>query len=89
MSKGNAKMKAEKRPPGRPRTTPIEVSSARQRVLWRVRNRALSILAQRHPTEFAQIKEELLAKAGLEPLDEDFARTPTRITLDTGLDDLR
>lgn len=47
---------------------------ARTATLIRARNRAMSILVQRHQEEFDQIKNELLVTAGHDPIDPDRQR---------------
>jgi len=46
----------------------------RKKVLWKVRTHALQILSMRHPEEFAQIKAELLAKWGHQPIEPAVVR---------------
>lgn len=75
----------EKRKRGRPRVTDPDLAKARLTVLQRVRNRALYILASRHPDEFVEIKNTLLVKAGHPPIDPSFAVREAEVTVDTPL----
>jgi hypothetical protein len=53
---------------------PVTERATRTAVLIRARNRAMSILAQRHQEEFDAIKNELLVTAGHDPIDPDRQR---------------
>ena len=49
----------------------------RRAALWKARQRALSLLSQRHPEEFLEIKNTLLRRWGYDPIDTRHAgRTP-------------
>jgi hypothetical protein len=76
-----------KRGPGRPVTVGREAREARQRILWRARNRALSLLSQRHPEEFNQLKDEVLVKWGHDPINPDNQRPDYIVGENTPLDD--
>ena len=54
--------------PKRERRDPAEVK-ARKSALWKARNRAHLILATEFPERFMEIKNELLTKWGLDPID--------------------
>jgi len=64
---------------GRPRKTPIDELDARRRILIRARNRAYSILAQRYPDEFDDLKNSLLVRWGHPPINPDFQNRPPTV----------
>jgi len=64
---------------GRPTTTPPGELAARRRILIRARNRAYSILAQRYPDEFDDLKNALLVRWGHPPINPDYQNRPPTV----------
>jgi hypothetical protein len=74
------------RPEGRPGKAPDpDAVAARRRLLVVVRNRALSILAQRHDDEYQQIKNEILQHHGHPPIKPEYATNIARTSVEDPL----
>jgi hypothetical protein len=75
-----------KRPAGRPGKAPDpEAVAERRRVLVRVRNRAYSILAQRHAEEYLDIKNDILVRHGHQPIESAYATKVARASVEDPL----
>jgi len=88
MSKKKAKAKEKERvrPAGRPaKAADPEAVAERRRTLIRVRNRAYSILAQRHAQEYLDIKNDILRRNGHPPIESSYATKVARTTVDDAL----
>jgi hypothetical protein len=59
----------------------------RMATLVRARNRAYSMLAERHREEFDELKNDLLVKWGHEPIDPDRQRRVNIVDSDFPLDE--
>jgi hypothetical protein len=74
------------RPAGRPTKAPDpDAVKARRSLLIRVRNRAYSVLAQRHPEEYLAIKNDILARNGHPPIQSAYATKVARTSVEDPL----
>jgi hypothetical protein len=64
-----------------------EEQKARKNVLFRARNRAQSLLIQRHYAEFVDLKNDILVKWGHEPIEPSKATRLAKVTSSSPLDD--
>lgn len=81
-----AEPKERKRPVGRPAKAPDpDAVAERRRTLIRVRNRAYSILAQRHAQEYLDIKNDILRRAGHPPIESSYATKVARTSVEDPL----
>jgi hypothetical protein len=80
------KEKERVRPEGRPpKALNPEAVKERRRVLIRVRNRAFSILAQRHPEEYLDIKNDILTRNGHPPIETSYATRTAKTSIEDPL----
>ena len=80
------KEKVRVRPEGRPaKAADPEAVKERRRTLIRVRNRAYSILAQRHAEEYLDIKNDILIRNGHEPIESSYATKVAKTTIEDPL----
>jgi hypothetical protein len=64
-----------------------EEQRARKNVLFRARNRAQSLLVQRHYAEFIDLKNDILVKWGHAPIEPSKATRTARVSSSSPLDD--
>jgi hypothetical protein len=63
-----------------------EEQKARKRALFTARNRAQSVLIQRHYEEFTALKDEFLVRSGHQPIEQSRVHRTARVTEATSID---